>query len=249
MHGPDGTEYDNKITFTDIQSPERIAYSHGDSKEEHFQVTVTFAEKDENTKVTMKMLFHSAEELEKSIKEFGAIEGAKSTFGRLENQLPKITYSRVDGNDLIMERIFDAPRHLVFEAFSKAEHLERWWGVQGWTLPVCKIDFRPGGIWHFCMESPDGKMKSWGKAIYHEIVEPERIVYVDYFSDEEGNIDEEMPATQITMTFEEWDGKTKLLSRSRYASLEDLKKVIDMGVIQGATQTWDRLAALLAEIK
>ncbi|MET3697687.1 uncharacterized protein YndB with AHSA1/START domain [Bacillus oleivorans] len=249
MHGPDGTDYDNKITFREIESPERLVYSHGDSKEEHFQVTVTFADQGTKTELTMKMRFNSAEELERTVKEFGAIEGAQSTLGRLENQLPKITYTRAEHTDLIVERIFDAPKSLVFEAFSKAEHLERWFGVEGWTLPVCNIDFRPGGVWHYCMQSPDGKIKSWGKAVYQEIVEPEQIVYVDYFSDEEGNIAEEMPAAQITMTFEEQEGKTLLLSRTRYDSPENLKKVIDMGVIAGITQTWNRLAQFLGELK
>ncbi|WP_245855839.1 SRPBCC family protein [Bacillus oleivorans] len=160
-----------------------------------------------------------------------------------------MTYTRAEHTDLIVERIFDAPKSLVFEAFSKAEHLERWFGVEGWTLPVCNIDFRPGGVWHYCMQSPDGKIKSWGKAVYQEIVEPEQIVYVDYFSDEEGNIAEEMPAAQITMTFEEQEGKTLLLSRTRYDSPENLKKVIDMGVIAGITQTWNRLAQFLGELK
>jgi uncharacterized protein YndB with AHSA1/START domain len=162
--------------------------------------------------------------------------------------------SRVEGRELILERIFDAPRALVFKAFSEAEHLKRWFGPKGWPLTYCEIDFRPGGVWHFCMKCVDESQEyygqeSWGKAVYHEIVEPERIVYVDSFSDAEGNIVEGMPETLITMTFLEHEGKTKLISRAEYASAEALKTVMDMGMLQGITETWDNLAEHLEEIK
>ncbi|PWK16577.1 SRPBCC domain-containing protein [Tumebacillus permanentifrigoris] len=155
---------------------------------------------------------------------------------------------KVEGQELILERVFNAPRELVFKAFSEAEHLKHWWGPRGWTLTVCNVDFRPGGIWHYCMKCMDENQgdffgfESWGKAVYEEIVELEKIVYVDYFSDAEGNETEGMPSSHITMTFEELDGKTKLVNRARFASAEALKTVVDMGMEQGITETWDRLA-------
>lgn len=157
--------------------------------------------------------------------------------------------SKVEDRVLVLERIFDAPRELVFQAFADAEHLKRWWGPQGWTLPVCRIDFRPGGVWHFSMLSPDGQMESWGKAVYREIIAPDRIVYVDSFSDAEGNIVEAMPSTLITMEFVEQEGGTKLVNRAEYASAEDLKAVMDMGLLQGISETWDRLATLLQQLQ
>lgn len=159
----------------------------------------------------------------------------------------KMTF-KTEGQELMMERVFDAPRELVFKAFSEAEHLKHWWGPRGWTLTVCNIDFRPGGIWHYCMKCMDENQgdfygfESWGKAIYKEIVEAEKIVYVDYFSDAEGNEAEGMPSSQIEMTFVEVEGKTKLVSRVQYASAEALKTVLEMGMEQGITETWDRLA-------
>jgi uncharacterized protein YndB with AHSA1/START domain len=90
MHGPDGVNYDNKIVYIDVIDPERIIYSHGDAEDEHFLVTVTFEEKGDTTEVTMRMVFKSVAELEKAVKEYGAIEGAKSTFNRLEEQLTKL---------------------------------------------------------------------------------------------------------------------------------------------------------------
>ncbi|BCG61592.1 SRPBCC domain-containing protein [Paenibacillus sp. URB8-2] len=163
--------------------------------------------------------------------------------------------TRVEGQKLVLERVFDAPRELVFKAFSEAEHLKHWWGPRGWTLPVCNIDFRPGGVWHYCMKCVDEKqgdfygMESWGKAVYQEISEPETIVYTDYFSDAEGNVTEGMPSSHITMTFVEHEGKTKVISRGRFESAEALKTVMDMGMEQGITETWDRLEEYLPSIK
>jgi uncharacterized protein YndB with AHSA1/START domain len=163
--------------------------------------------------------------------------------------------SKVEGQELILERVFDAPRELVYKAFSEAEHLKHWWGPRGWTLTVCNVDFRPGGIWHYCMKCINEDQKdfygfeSWGKAVYQEIVEQEKVVYVDYFSDADGNEAEGMPSTLITMTFVEHEGKTKLVSRAQYASAEALKTVLDMGMEQGITETWDRLAEHLQSIQ
>lgn len=90
MHGPNGVDYNNKIDFIEVVSPERLVYSHGDGKEEHFRVTVTFADQGNKTELTMRMLFKSAEELDKAVQEYGAIEGAKSTLDRLEEELAKV---------------------------------------------------------------------------------------------------------------------------------------------------------------
>ena len=162
--------------------------------------------------------------------------------------------SRVEnGNVLVLERVFDAPRELVFEMFKNPEHLKHWWGPRGWELPVCKVDFRPGGVWHYCMKCVDPNqgdffgMESWGKAVYKEIVEPEMVSYVDYFSDADGNENPEMPSTEAKLEFIDVGGKTKLVNRATYVSAEALKTVMDMGMLQGITETWDRLEERLRE--
>ncbi|MFC5464870.1 SRPBCC domain-containing protein [Lederbergia graminis] len=162
--------------------------------------------------------------------------------------------SRVDGDKvLVLERIFNAPQELVFQMFKEPEHLKHWWGPAGWELPVCNIDFRPGGTWHYCMKCMEqGEyygMESWGKAIYKDIVEPEMIHYTDYFSDADGNIDESLPASNNTVEFIDLDGTTKLVNRSEYVSAEELQKVLDMGMLHGITETWDRLEKHLQELK
>src|SRR3989442_13310132 len=87
--------------------------------------------------------------------------------------------------ELVITRVFDAPRDLVFKAGTEPQRLMRWWGPNGFTTPFCKVDLRPGGVFHYCMRSPEGQ-DYWGRGVYREIVEPERIVYLDSFADEEG---------------------------------------------------------------
>ncbi|MDQ0300569.1 uncharacterized protein YndB with AHSA1/START domain [Salibacterium salarium] len=90
------------------------------------------------------------------------------------------------------------------------------------------------------MRSEDGE-ESWNKAIYHEITEPEKLVYTDVFSDKEGNTLENMPQVLVTLHFEELNGKTKLISRTQFPTEEQLKQVLDMGVIDGMISTWNCL--------
>lgn len=149
--------------------------------------------------------------------------------------------------EFVMERIFDAPRELVFQAFSACERVARWWGPKGWTLPVCRMDFRPGGAWFYCMRGPAGE-DACGKAVYQEIVEPERIVYVDSFVDTAGNVLEGMPELLITLIFAEHEGKTKLTNRAQFASAADKEAILNMGMVEGLTQTLDRLEAYLAQV-
>lgn len=123
--------------------------------------------------------------------------------------------------EIVITRVFDAPRELVFGAWTQPEHLLRWWAPRGCTTPYCTVDLRVGGKFHFCMRMPDGK-DIWGIGIFREIVAPERIVYTDSFADAEGNpvppsrygMSLGHPAeTLVTVTFAEQRGKTKLTLR------------------------------------
>jgi uncharacterized protein YndB with AHSA1/START domain len=148
---------------------------------------------------------------------------------------------------LVVERTFDAPRDLVFKAWSEPERIAQWWGPRGWATTNYAMDFRPGGVWHYCMSRPDG-MESWGRAVYQEIVVPERIVYVDSFSDARGNAVPGAPEMVITLEFADVAGKTKLTSCTKFASRKDMESILDMGVVQGLTETWDRLEEYLASL-
>jgi len=127
--------------------------------------------------------------------------------------------------DLVIVRHFDAPRERVWQAWTEPEHAMRWWGPQGFTAPVCKIDLRVGGRYLNCMRSPDGQ-EFWSTGIYRELVAPERIVCSDSFADKNGNL---VPAShygmtgdfplelEVTVSFAEQDGGTEMTLR--HASL------------------------------
>ena len=144
------------------------------------------------------------------------------------------------GTELILTRQFNAPREKVFKAHTDCEHLKHWWGPRGWSLSHCKMDFRVGGQWHYCMSGPEG-MTSWGLTQYKEIKAPELIVYEDFFSDEKGEKNTAFPSTNVRTEFLEKDGNTIIRSTANYSSPEDLQKVVDMGMVAGITETLDRL--------
>lgn len=129
-----------------------------------------------------------------------------------------------ESSALVIERIFDAPRELVWKAWADPEMAMRWWGPKGFTAPVCKIDFRVGGKMLFAMQSPDFNegRPIWSTGVYREIVPFERLVCTDSFADEQGNV---VPASEygmegdfplemlVTVTFEDIDGRTKMTLR------------------------------------
>ena len=158
---------------------------------------------------------------------------------------PGRMWTHVDGLEFIAIRVFDAPIDLTFRAWSSCEHVSQWWGPTGWTLPVCEMDFRPGGTWFYGMRGPAGE-EGYGLATYDRIEAPTLIVYTDAFSDADRNIDPNMPVMPITVQFTESDGRTTLTSQTRFASADDVAKVVAMGMVEGLTQTWDRLEAHLA---
>jgi uncharacterized protein YndB with AHSA1/START domain len=148
-----------------------------------------------------------------------------------------------EGREIVFTRVFDAPRELVFETWTKPEHLAHWWGPHGWSLTFCNLDLRPGGVWHYCFSSEAGQ-ESWGRAVYREISPPKRLVWVDTFSDPEGNVtSQEM---LMTATFEEQDGKTLMTLHTLFESPAHRDEIVGMGMIEGMNQTLDRLEELLA---
>lgn len=172
-----------------------------------------------------------------------------------ENKVINGVTTRVDGQELVIERVFNAPRDLVFKAFSNSEYLANWWGPRGWQTENRQFKFEPNGVWHYCMRCIDESQgdffghESWGKAVFQEINAPEKIVYMDMFADEEGNTVDSLPEVQITMEFLEHEGKTKLISRSQFTSIEALQQVMEMGVVEGVASQYECLDDLLNEIR
>lgn len=155
---------------------------------------------------------------------------------------------------MVVTRVFDVPRPLLWKAWTEPLYVMQWWGPKGFTSPVCKIDFRVGGKFLFCMKSPDG-WEGWNGGEYHEIVLYEKIVYSMYFADSEGNkIDPaqygiEHEATDDTLDvviFEDLgNGQTKLTLIGN-ESLEDAK---DSGQLEGWNETFEKVAAVVAGLE
>jgi len=145
--------------------------------------------------------------------------------------------------ELVITRVFDAPRELVFKAWIDPRHVTRWWGPKGFTNPVCELDARPGGAIRIDMKGPDGMVYPMG-GVYREIVEPERLVFITTaLEDEQGN-----PGLENlnTVTFAEHNGKTKLtLHVVVIRATQEAARAL-AGMEQGWTQTLDRLDDLVA---
>ena len=145
--------------------------------------------------------------------------------------------------EIRMTRLFDAPRHLVFEAMTKPEHVKRWWGRlgEGYSVPVCEIDLRPGGAWRFVSRHPKGEVAFYGE--YQEITPPSRLVFTEIF--------EEFPhsISVVTAEFTDEGGKTRLTAIVRYPSGEVRDIVLGTGMARGAGISYDRLEDLVTEMQ
>ena len=159
--------------------------------------------------------------------------------------------------EFVISREFDAPRELVWKAFTETEHLMHWWGPKGFKMVSCKIDLRPGGVFHYGMESPDGH-KMWGKLTYLEITAPERLVHTVSFSDENQGVTRHPMAptwpleTLAIVTLTERDGKTTMTVRwTAHNATEEERAMFDQshdGMRQGWTGTMDQFTEYLAKI-
>lgn len=148
---------------------------------------------------------------------------------------------------ITLKQTFDAPKDVVFSMFQNP-HIAKWWGPSTYPVTVSRQDFSVGGTWHYCMTGPEGE-QAWGKAIYDEIDQPNKITYRDYFSDADGTIDESLPAGTITILFNEVDGKTTVTSIGTYESADAITKLVEMGMIDGVTETWVQLDKLLNKMQ
>ena len=140
--------------------------------------------------------------------------------------------------EIVMTRVFDAPRRLVFDALTKPELLKRWFGPRGWSLVVCEADLKVGGAWRWVLRGPDGRDMGM-RGVYQEIKPPERLVSTESFDDYPGE-------SLNTLILSEEDGKTTFTITVRYASQEIRDAVIKSGMEHGAAECYDKLAEMLA---
>ena len=144
------------------------------------------------------------------------------------------TFTTPSDREIVMTRVFDAPRRLVFEAWTNPKHLPHWMlGPEGWTMPVCEIDLRPGGAWRFVWRRSDGtEMEMHG--VYREIKPPERLVATESWGGD-------WPETVNTLVLTEKDGRTTMSQTVLYPSKEAREAAIATGMKEGWAASYDRL--------
>jgi uncharacterized protein YndB with AHSA1/START domain len=143
--------------------------------------------------------------------------------------------------EIVITRVFAAPRRLVFEVYTNPEHLPHWMlGPKGWTMPVCEIDLRPGGAWHFVWRHSDGTEMAM-RGVYQEIVPSERLVSLDSWGGD-------WPETLNTLVLSEAGGKTMIRNQLLYPSKEARDAALKTGMLEGMSETFDGLAEYLATL-
>jgi uncharacterized protein YndB with AHSA1/START domain len=257
MHGPAGEDYPNESHFVEVIKHEKIVYEHGGSKagknsDAQFRSTWTFEDLGDKTRITLRNAFATAEALQHVIKTYGAVEGGKQTLGRLAEQVEKSS-----SKEFVITRVFDASRELVFKAWTEPERIAKWFGPKGVTVKSAKMDLRPGGSLHSCMTTPDGH-EMWGKMVYREVTPPGKLVYVNSFSNEKGELTRHpMSATWplemlTTVILKDKGGKTELTLTwvPINATAEEISTFENgmAGMTGGWTGTFDQLDVYLSEL-
>jgi uncharacterized protein YndB with AHSA1/START domain len=255
MHGPDGTDYPNVTKYFEVERHKRLVYDHGGSRDRPamFRVTVTFAEVNGKTKMGMTMTHatsEAAEETRKIVKK----HGGESTWDRLAEYLEKESSGK---EAFVITRAFDAPIDVMFEMWTNPEHFSRWLPPTGAEMAFLRADIRPGGSSFYVMTGLHGKM--YGRATYHELRKPDRVVYTQQFCDEnEKPARHPMMATfpesmRTTVTLaEEGPGRTRVTVRwepEGTVSREEIETFVKAraGMTGGWTGSLDKLEACLAE--
>lgn len=253
MHGPDGTNYENKTIYHEVEKYQRLVYDHGgnDDRPALFRVTVTFAEVKGRTKMEMTMALATPEAAEQT-KKFIKQAGGNSTWDRLAEFLDQETTGK---EKFVINRTFQTSIENMYELWTDAKHFTKWLPPTGSTMTFLKADIRPGGTSTYRMEGSNGLM--FGRVNYIEMRRPDKLVYTQQFTDEQGHISrhpmaptwpetmlttvifsqEDENNTRVTVTWEV-DGK---------ASREELETFIAAraDMTQGWTGSFDKLENLI----
>ncbi len=254
MHGPDGTDYPNKAAYLEVEPHKKLVYDHGanDDRPPLFRVTVLFIDLGSKTKLEMSMALATpaaAEETRRFIKK----AGGESTWDRLAEYLE---HQATGKEKFVINRTFDAPLALVFEMWTKPEHVAKWLPPTGATMQFIRADIRVGGSTFFVM-SGEQYPKLYGRAEYTKIEPPTRIVYTQQFCDENEKLSRHplaptWPETMLTIVelAEEGPERTRVtVTWEAYGPTtpEELETFVKArgGMAQGWTGSFDKLEALL----
>jgi uncharacterized protein YndB with AHSA1/START domain len=237
MHGPDGKDYKNKSIFREIIKHKRIVYEHVTGP--RFQATIAFTAQGKKTLLEWRMVFDSAEERDKTVNTFKADIGLKENIFKLEGYLRSISFEK----EMTLVRTVNGPREMVFKAWTDPEQLQKWWGPNGFTNPVCDVDAKPGGKIFIHMQAPDKTIYPM-EGEFHEIIEPEKLVFTSAALDQHGN---RLFEVLNTVTFSGENGKTKISLHAAVSNItEEGRSYID-GMNDGWNQSIDRLAGLVEQ--
>lgn len=158
----------------------------------------------------------------------------------------------LENKKLVVEFEANGPLDKVWNAYTNKDQFEKWWGPEGWETSVKEFTFAPGGRVHYgmkCVDESQGDwfgQTSWGLMEIQEVNDGESFTYLDYFSDEDGTLNTELPTLKITNTFVEENGKTKVVSTSFADSAEQIEQLINMGMIEGFSSQLKKLDILVS---
>lgn len=251
MFGADGTAYPNEVRFVEVDAPNRIVYDH--VSDPLFRATITFADMEEGkTEIRFEMQFATKALRDGVAKSRGAVEGLSETLARFEEVV-----GTLGSEELVITRTFDAPRELVYKAWTEPSRLVKWFGPVGAKLSIKKADMRSGGEMVYGMQAPDGS-RMWGRWTFRQLTPPERIVLVFSFVDEQENAIPHpfVPNLSVEMlsttTFEEKNGQTLMTLRSRALHATEEGKMAFHKLFAGMEKGWggtlDQLDAYLKEV-
>ena len=235
MHGPDGTDYRNDATYTEVIRPAFIGFRHHSAPK--FTASATFEEVPEGTRVTLRTVFDTVDAHRSAVEVFHAVEGARQTLARLAAQVdlpPAI-------KQLTFVRLVEASPEKVWRAWTDPDALARWFAPDGFTVPYCRVDLRPGGLWALTMRGPDGTdYESIGEHL--EVVPPERLVIRSWVVGPDGR-----PAfvELNTILLQPTKGGTRVTVYARIIEMSDAGAPMVAGMDIGWAQTLDHLVTYL----
>jgi uncharacterized protein YndB with AHSA1/START domain len=147
---------------------------------------------------------------------------------------------------LVVERQFAASRERVWKAWTDSAQLEKWWAPQPWKAVTESFSFTEGGTWHYYMSGPENE-KHWAVIEYQKITPQDSFTAIDAFADEKGNKNTTLPVTPFKTEFIEKDGQTRVITTSTFANMEDMNKLIEMGMLEGLAMGYRNLDEVLAQ--
>jgi len=251
MQTPDGTRYPLSGVYHEVVAPERLVFTdnwaaHPAEWQEMLRQalgkepasqealnTVTFEDLGDRTRLVIRMQFESPE-LRDAMVDMGMEQGWTEMLDRLDEGTATAEYT---GRTIVQSRVLDAPRELVFDAWTDPRQVTQWWGPNGFTTTTRSMDVRPGGKWLHVMHGPDGTDYD-NEITYIEVARPQRLVYTHA-----------APLFHVTVTFDDDHGRTRLSMRAVFDSAAERQMVAKTGAIEGGKQHLERLAAFLANME